>query len=106
MVPVSYMHRELVLTADEASRITLQNEESVAQSKKLNLVLDLDLTLLNSCSINTAQSNPFIMQCHQIEKENLKRGIKMTLCHLKQSGIMTKLRPKLFEFIEEMNEYI
>eukprot|EP00803_Ostreobium_quekettii_P008034 evm.model.scf_1145EXC.6 EVM.evm.TU.scf_1145EXC.6 scf_1145EXC:29722-31548(-) len=103
-VPLRYFHRGLELSRAEADRMAQDKLALLDQDRKLNLVLDLDHTLLNTVVVADVSEEQTRLVRKWMDREEAEegRGQRRTLHHLPKSGIYTKLRPFVFEFLERV----
>ncbi|GMH41220.1 hypothetical protein BSKO_09130 [Bryopsis sp. KO-2023] len=102
-VPLSYVHRGLEFSKEEAERVAEQHATSLVNQGRLNLVLDLDLTLLNTCGIMMVSDEHRELCDSWLKKESTKNRRQSLFC-LPHAGIYTKLRPFVFEFLDKLKD--
>eukprot|EP00210_Caulerpa_lentillifera_P006227 g5948.t1 len=100
LVPLRYVHKNLELSEHEAQRLSEESSAKTESQGKLQLVLDLDHTLLNSAPLSTVVSHPVLD--HWIEAEI--HGSKQTIFRMQSFSGITKLRPGVFEFLTVLSE--
>lgn len=98
---MSYVHHGLELSKEEVDRIAKDNASTLASEQKLNLVLDLDLTLLNTCPMSEL-SLEHQRVCENWLEIEAGSGKQPTLYCLPHAGIWTKLRPFVFDFLKAL----
>ena len=101
-----YIHEGLTLSNDELEKAKREEKERVLRDGKLTLILDLDHTLLNSTQFKelTQEQHDLLHQCIEAEARGLKEGQRPMLYCLRHMGFFTKLRPHVFEFLEEVSK--
>ena len=101
-----YIHEGLTLSNDELEKAKREEKERALRDGKLTLILDLDHTLLNSTQFKelTQEQHDLLHQCIEAEARGLKEGQRPMLYCLRHMGFFTKLRPHVFEFLEEVSK--
>jgi len=101
LVPLRYVHKNLELSGHEALRLSEESSSKAEAQRKLQLVLDLDHTLLNSAPLSLVLSHSQLEDWIEAEKETSKQ----TLFKMQTFSGMTKLRPGVFEFLTVLSEF-
>ena len=100
-----YIHEGLTLSNAELEKAKREEKERVLKDGKLTLILDLDHTLLNSAQFKelTQEQHDLLHQCIAQEANGLAERERPMLYCLRHMGFFTKLRPHVFEFLEEVS---
>ncbi|CAL0320138.1 unnamed protein product [Lupinus luteus] len=100
-VTLSYIHKDLRLHDQEISRLRSTDMKDLLRHKKLNLVLDLDHTLLNSTMLMDLNSEEGHLTTETDSLEDVSKGSLFKLHHI---HMMTKLRPFVRTFLKEASK--
>ncbi|XP_061356676.1 RNA polymerase II C-terminal domain phosphatase-like 4 isoform X2 [Gastrolobium bilobum] len=100
-VTFGYIHKGLRLQDEEISRLRDTDMKNLLLRKKLNLVLDLDHTLLNSTHLVHLSSEELHLHTQTDSLGDVSKGSLFKLEHM---HMMTKLRPFVRTFLKEANE--
>lgn len=104
LLPFKYVHQGLELSREEAQRLSEQRTADAEARGKLQLVLDLDHTLVNSAPIDPWMDHPYLrlwMEAEtQAEQENA--AWRRTLHIVPSCKSVTKLRPGVFQFLKSL----
>ncbi|KAK1365235.1 Protein-serine/threonine phosphatase [Heracleum sosnowskyi] len=100
-VAFGYIHKDLRLANDEIARLRNNDLKNLFRHRKLNLVLDLDHTLLNSTQFrHITQEEEYL----KMPPDSLPDALKGNLFILDFINMMTKLRPFVRTFLKEASD--
>ncbi|KAI4379130.1 hypothetical protein MLD38_005465 [Melastoma candidum] len=97
-VTFGYIHKGLRLANDEIDRLRTEDMKNLLRLKKLNLILDLDHTLLNSTPLTLLTQEEEYLKTRTDNLQNVAKGSLFVLPHM---HTMTKLRPFVRTFLKE-----
>ncbi|XP_017225547.1 RNA polymerase II C-terminal domain phosphatase-like 4 [Daucus carota subsp. sativus] len=100
-VAFGYIHKDLRLANDEIARLRNNDLKNLFRHKKLNLVLDLDHTLLNSTQFRHIMPEEEYLK---VPPDSLPDALKGNLFRLDFMHMMTKLRPFVRTFLKEASK--
>ncbi|KAL8157077.1 RNA polymerase II C-terminal domain phosphatase-like 4 isoform X1 [Apium graveolens] len=100
-VAFGYIHKDLRLANDEIARLRNNDLKNLFRHKKLNLVLDLDHTLLNSSQFRHITPEEEYLR---VPPDSLPDELKGNLFRLDFMHMMTKLRPFVRTFLKEASK--
>lgn len=105
VVPFRYLHRLLEFSKEEAHRLSEQQSAVAEAAGKLQLVVDLDHTLLHSAPIDILETLPRLKEWvdAEIEAESENPINKRTLYEVPSCYTVTKLRPGVFTFLQALS---
>ncbi|KAF5178366.1 Rna polymerase ii c-terminal domain phosphatase-like [Thalictrum thalictroides] len=103
-VPLSYIRRDLMVSANEMSELHNHEWNNLLLKKKLCLVLDLDFTLLHSIRSDHLSSNEraYFFSIMDTLKDN-PNGTRF-MSKFYSANMLTKLRPYVRSFLKEASK--
>ncbi|XP_047339311.1 RNA polymerase II C-terminal domain phosphatase-like 4 isoform X1 [Impatiens glandulifera] len=99
-VSLRYIHKALTFKDDEITRVRNRDLKNLFRQKKLYLVLDLDHTLLNSTRFMDVISEEQYLMGQIDSLQDIPKG---SLFRLDSMHMLTKLRPFIRTFLEELS---
>ncbi|MEW5318355.1 MAG: hypothetical protein WDW38_009581 [Sanguina aurantia] len=103
-VTIKHAHSQhhVQISAEEATRARQSALKRLLSSRKLLLILDLDLTLLNTIKLTDLDPHHWPMMNQRLAEE-WPLGAQRLLHVMSDKGLCTKLRPGLYEFLEAVS---